>query len=114
MQPLVEAPGTPRLLVHGDRAFPYLRRPPASIAVALEAERDDAVVVRPDRSSLIGEGIVGGVPRGQRPDTPSAPQVGLEEALHDPPGVIRARDAAPEAVAGVRCDRPDGLLLGIE
>src|SRR5439155_23997157 len=61
-----------------------------------------------------GEGIVGGVPRGQRPDTPSAPQVGLEETLHDPRGVIRARDAAPQAVAGVGGDRPDGLLLGIE
>src|SRR5947199_1649291 len=221
-QPLVEAPWTPRLLLHGDRALPYLRRPPASIAVspaaqvqprradrqaverdlreparqlrvdvepaprrvgaeaedrlqqvedapcgprlwhvrlrihdregagaaldagvelrqpvahevarrlrdvarhagrlggeavALEAERDDAVVVRPDGSPLVGEGIVRGVPRGQRPDAPAAPHVGLEETLHDPRGAIRAGDTAPQAMAGVGGDRPDGLLLWIE
>src|SRR6059058_5398668 len=37
-QPLVEAPWTPRLLLHGDRALPYLRRPPASIAVSPAAQ----------------------------------------------------------------------------
>src|SRR5437762_1931329 len=37
-QPLVEAPWTPRLLLHGNRALPYLRRPPASIAVSPAAQ----------------------------------------------------------------------------
>src|SRR5437016_9351443 len=37
-QPLVETPWTPRRLLHRDRALPYLRRPPASIAVSPAAQ----------------------------------------------------------------------------
>src|SRR5438094_3318701 len=83
-------------------------------AVSLEAESDDAVVVRPDRPALIRERVVGRVACRERPDAPSAPEVGLEEALYHARGALGARDAAPQAVADVGGDRPHGLLLGVE
>src|SRR5271166_5674247 len=46
------------------------------VAVASKPQRDDPVVVRPDRSPLIGKGVVGGILRGERADTPPTPHIG--------------------------------------
>src|SRR5262245_50330448 len=83
-------------------------------SVAPETERDDAIVVRPHRAALVREGVVGGVRGRQRPDAPAAPQIGLEEAPHDAGGALAARNATPQAMAGVGCDSSDGSLVGIE
>ena len=91
----------------------HLRRL-VSEPVALETHRDDAVVVRPHRAILIRERVVSRVLLGQGPDAPAAPHVRFEQAPHDPLGPVRADDAAPEEMAGVRGDGLDRLLVAVQ
>src|SRR6266702_1446644 len=81
--------------------------------VALEAQGDDAVVVWPHGSQLIGKRVVSGVTRGQRANAPAAPHIGLKEASHHALGMVRAGDSAPQAMPRVRGYRRHRLLVGI-
>src|SRR5262252_548664 len=76
-------------------------------AVALEAEGDDAVVVRPHRAELVRERVVSGIFRRKRANTPAAPHVWLEQALNDSRGVLGTGDAAPQAMTSVGDDGLD-------
>src|SRR5206468_1615477 len=83
-------------------------------AVALATERNDAVVVRPDRAALVGGGIVSGVVRGEGADAPAAPHIRSQQPPYDPLRPVRAGDAAPQQVAGVGSDRLDRALVRVE
>src|SRR5262245_21656632 len=83
-------------------------------SVAFEAHGDDAIVVRPHRAVLIREGIVSRVSLRQRADAPAAPHIRFQESPHNSLGAIRANNAAPKKMTGVRGDRLDRLLVTIK
>src|SRR5207302_5404638 len=70
--------------------------------------------VRPDRAVLIRERVISRVFLGEGADAPSAPHVRLEQPPHDPLGPVRADDAAPEEMAGVRGNCLDRLLVAAQ
>ena len=79
-----------------------------------EAAGDGGIVVRPDRSEVVGVGIVGGMLHRERADPPAAPHVGLHQPVDHAVGAIGRDDAAGEAVPPIGRNRSDGPLLPVE
>src|SRR5205814_3555765 len=75
---------------------------------------DGGVVVRPDRSEVIGVGVVRGMLHRERADAPATPHVRLHQPVDYAVGAIRRHDAAGEAVTGVGRHGSDGLLMPVE
>src|SRR5581483_7278488 len=69
-----------------------------SKSVSTKTMCDKGIVVRPNRSVLVGKRIIGWVVRRQRADPPSAPHVWSHQTFHDCAGTIRPHDSRPEAM----------------
>src|SRR5689334_18391969 len=94
-----------------DRARDLVRLAPES--VALQTERDDAVVVGPDRPALVGDRVERGILGAQGSDSPAPEQVLCEKATSDGRRPVLRHDLAPEELAGVRGDRLNLLLTRV-
>ena len=70
-------------------------------AVAREAERDQRIVVRPDRSVVIGHRVVTGFAARNGADAPSRKEFLAHQIGRDPPGTIGSDDAGEEKLAGI-------------
>src|SRR5262249_57332668 len=79
-----------------------------------ETKRDDAVVVRPDGTSLIRNRVVGRNALRQRANPPTAPHIRLHQPLDDATGTVRSDQTAPHAVPRVGGNRPNRLLIRVE
>src|SRR5579859_908739 len=64
--------------------------------VTLESHGDDAIVVRPDGSVLIGERIVRGIAGREGSDAPTTPHVRFHKACHNASSTFGAHNAAPQ------------------
>src|SRR5262249_1199520 len=83
-------------------------------AVALEAARDEGVVVRPDRAAVVADRGGAGLAAREGADAAAREEVLAEEALGEAGGALGRDDAAEEGVSGVRGDGGDLALLAVE
>src|SRR5262249_11050521 len=82
--------------------------------ITLESDGDDAVVVWPDGSVLVGKWIVRWIIGRERAYTPTAPHVGFQKPFHHASGTFAAYNPAPQQVPGIGCDRLYLLLVAVE
>lgn len=83
-------------------------------AVPGEPGRDDGVVMRPNRSIVVGHRVVADLPGGERPNPPAAMKILPLEA---PRQALRPRpigDTGPEAMPRVGGEHPARALLAVE
>ena len=73
------------------------RSTPRLEAVAREAQRDQRVVVRPDRAVVIGHRVVARLAHGDGADAPAGEDIGAAAARGDAPRAVRPRDAGEQA-----------------
>src|SRR6478609_845905 len=71
-------------------------------AVAREAERDQRIVMRPDRSIVIGHRVVTGFAARYGADAPSRKEFVAHQVGRDPPRPIGPDDASEEKLTGIR------------
>src|SRR5581483_12093085 len=83
-------------------------------AVPLETLGNDPVIVWPDRSAVIGEGIIAGVLLRERANSPAAPHIILEQATSSPRCFLRVGDPTPQTLSGIRGNRGNLVLLRIK
>ncbi len=62
-------------------------------AVAREAERDQRVVVRPDRTVMVGHRVVARLAFGDRADAPAREKLLAHQVGGDAPGAVLPHDA---------------------
>ncbi len=84
------------------------------VARARQAERRDGVVVRPDRSVVVGHRVVARLAGGEGPDAPPGEHRVAHELLGHPPRAGWRHDPRPQAVAGVGGPHPADALRAVE
>src|SRR5262249_50280512 len=83
-------------------------------AVAGQALRNQGVVVRPDRASMVAHWVVAAFRGGNRAHAPAREQRRRQECPCYLPGVLGTRDAGKEALPGVRGLDPAGPLVAVQ
>ena len=83
-------------------------------AVAREAERDQRIVVRPDRAVVIGHRIVAHFTARHGPDPPAGEEARAQQPVRDQFRAVRPRDAGEQHLAGIRGADAARLLRAVE
>src|SRR5947207_14956855 len=83
-------------------------------AVAGKAERDQRVVMRPDRAVVIGHRIVAGLAQRHRADAPAGEEMRSHQIGGDLAGAVLTHHAAEQQLPGVGAADLAGLLGPIE
>lgn len=100
--------GEPRVVEEGRRLELRLAEGVhlADESAARQLHREGRVLHRPHRGAMVGEGIVGGMLRGERPHAPPGEEIGREEARDQARQARALHQPAAETVARVAGDRP--------
>src|SRR5439155_12971164 len=83
-------------------------------AVAREAERDQRIVVRPDRSVVIGHRVVADFAPRDGADAPSRKELLAHQVGRDPPGTVGSDNAGEQKLTRVGSSHPAWLLGAVE
>ena len=83
-------------------------------AIACKAERDQRVVVRPDRAVVIGHRIVARLAARHGADTPAREKMRPHQVGGDEAGAVFAHHAAEQELPGVRRAHPARLFGAVE
>src|SRR6478672_8204071 len=83
-------------------------------AVAREPERDQRVVVRPDRSVVIRHRIVARFGIGNGADAPAGKEIRPQQSVADLERPLRPGDAGEQHLSGIGAAHATGLLLAVE
>ena len=82
--------------------------------VARQPERDQRVVVRPDRPVMIGHRIVAGLAERNGANAPTGEEMRPHQIGRDAPRAVVAYHAAEQQMAGIRGAHRAGLLLAVK
>src|SRR6185295_3421294 len=96
-----------------EQAFEHLRDR-ALVAIARKPERDQRVVVRPDRAVVIRHRIVARLAARDRTDAPAREEARAEQSVRDALRAIGPRDAGEQHLARVGCAHAARLLRAVE
>src|SRR6185436_16309586 len=85
-----------------------------AVPVAREAERDQRVIVRPDRAVVVRSGVEAPLALAQGADAPAAEEVGAEQALRHARRALGAHHAGKQQLAGVRAAHAARRAVAVE
>src|ERR1700761_6412658 len=83
-------------------------------AVAREPERDQRIVMRPDRAVMIGHRIVAGLVQRDGADAPAREEMRPQQIDRDLAGTVLADHAAEQEMPGVRRAPRARLLFAVQ
>src|SRR6185312_14070215 len=83
-------------------------------AIVAESKRDQRVVMRPNRSVVIGHGIVARLAERDRAYAPAAEEMRLHQVRRDHPSAVFADHAAEQKLTGIGRPYPARPLVAVE